>query len=343
MIIAVPKETTAEETRVALTPKHVSGLTALGIKVKIEKNAGKNALFDDEEYRAAGAEIASSLKTACRSADIILKIWAPRPPELSAFCPEQTIVCNAQNIKSFAELKKIAQTGVNLYALDLMPRLSRTQNMDILSSQNNLSGYAAVLSGAAQMPSALPMMITSAGTLAPAKVLIMGLGVAGLQAAATARRLGAKVFVSDIRAETREQADSVGAVFVTEPTPELLSSTQMIITAAPSVGKPASILLDGKQLKMLPPGCVIIDLAADSGGNVNAKQLPADITLIQNSHLVRRLPHAASLLYSGNMDAFCRFIIKDNAVMPDYDDEVIRRTLICRNGQINHPYLHGEH
>lgn len=343
MIIAVPAETATEETRVALTPKHISGLSALGIKIKVEKNAGKKALFSDEDYRTAGAEIADSLRTTCRDADIILKIWAPRPEELSAFHQGQNIVCNAQNIKSFAELQKIARTGVNLYALDLIPRISRAQNMDILSSQNNLSGYMAVLLGAAQTPAAVPMMITSAGTLAAAKVLVMGLGVAGLQAAATARRLGAKVFVSDIRAETREQAASVGAVFVEKPAPELLSSLQIIITAAPAVGRTAPILLNCKQLKILSPGCVIVDLAADSGGNVTTTRIPDNITLIRDSHLVRRLPRSASLLYSGNMDAFCRYIIKNGALTPDYEDDIIRSTLICRNGQTNHPYLHGEH
>lgn len=339
MLIAVAKETRSKENRVALTPAFVANFTALGYQVKIEHNAGLASGFRDEEYRQAGAEICAAPKQTFRQADIILKIWAPEENEISNFCANQTIVCNTRNIRTFEQLKNFSTARVNLCALDLMPRTSRAQNMDILSSQNNLAGYAATITGASKSPTVMPLLITSAGTLPPLKVLIIGLGVAGLQAAATAHRLGAQVYAYDTRAETEEQAASLGVTFVKELSADILSSVRLIITSAQSFGKPAPEVLKAKQYAKLSSDCIIIDMAADDGGNINPQKLPSSITLIADSHLERQIPYSASTLFAGNVYQFCQFLIKDNDLYFNFNDDIISAVSICYHGQIRHPYL----
>lgn len=338
MLIAVPKETLAEETRVALVPKHVALLKEMGFEINIERGAGTSSGFSDDEYEASGAKICPSPKETFTKADLIFKIWAPTEKEAELFTNNQTVICNAQNIKTFQELQILAKSRITLFALDLMPRISRAQDMDILSSQNNLAGYTAVILGAGLTPAILPLLITSAGTLPPTKILVMGLGVAGLQAVATAHRLGAQVYAYDNRPETEEQAASLGAVFVHELTEGLLSSVRLIITSALISGKPAPKLLKAKQLKFLPPDCVIIDMAAESGGNIPISKSPTNLKIIQDSYLARRTPYSASQLFSGNMFNFCRFITPQ----PDIEDEIIKAVTICREGKIYHPYLKKE-
>jgi len=340
MLIAIAKEITPLENRVALVPRHVAILKELGHRIAIQTNAGQDAGFNDEDYRAAGAEICASPAQTYQNADIILKIWAPLQGETAYLSAGQKIICNAQNIKTTQAFKTLADRKIDLFALDLMPRLSRAQDMDILSSQNNLAGYAAVLTGIQHCPSVMPLMITSAGTLPPLKVLIMGLGVAGLQALATAHRLGAQLYALDNRPETEEQAASLGAVFVHQLTDDLLSTVQLLITSALITGKPAPKLLTAKQLGVLPPHCVIIDMAADSGGNIPTHALPQNITLISDSHLARRVPTSASILYSGNVFNFFRFLYPNtDSSSVDFNDEIISTTAVCNHGQCHHPYL----
>lgn len=342
MLIAVPKESTPGETRVALIPKHVSEFTAQGINVQVEHLAGIKAGFSDKEYQQAGAKICPSAKETYQKADIITKIWAPQEKELACFSPKQVLLCNTQNLSSKKNLKAFSEARINLFALDLIPRISRTQNLDILSSQNSLDGYEAVIIGASHLKSTIPLMITSAGSLPPIKVLIMGLGVAGLQAIATAKRLGAQVFGFDNRPETEEQTKSLGAIFVKQLTSGLLASAQLVITCAKTKGKPAPKLLSKQQLQSLSPLCVIVDMAADSGGNIETKHLSENITLIRDSHLARKIPFSASSMFSGNIYNFCQLLIKENKLNFDFNDPIITDTMICCHTQSCHPYLHGD-
>ncbi len=340
MLIATVKETIALENRVALIPQHVAILTEMGHSVNIETNAGQQAGFEDTQYQQAGAKICKHPNECYKNADVICKIWAPQNEEISYLTQNQTIICDTQNIKTYQDLRTLCSTGINLFALDLMPRISRAQSMDILSSQNNLSGYVSVIVGAQHCPVALPLMITSAGTISPIKILIMGLGVAGLQAAATAHRLGAQLYAFDNRPETEEQAASLGAVFVHHLTDDLLSSVQMIITSALSPGNPAPKLLTREQLKILPSNCVIIDMAADSGGNISDNKNLGNLTIISDSHLARYVPQSASILYSGNMFNFIRFLYdKPHPTPYDFEDEIIKSTCICYHNQCHHPFL----
>ena len=339
MLIAVPKESIPLETRVALIPKHIAELTSQGINVQTEHNAGISAGFSDKEYQQAGAKICATTADTFSSADIIAKIWAPQENEIEYLSSGQTILCNTRNISSKKTIKKFSQACINLFALDLIPRLSRTQSLDILSSQNNLDGYEAVIIGAAHLKNTIPLLITSAGSLPPVKALVLGLGVAGLQAIATARRLGAQVYGYDPRSETQEQAQSLGAIFIKELTNDLLSSVQLIITSAQIKGKPAPKLLSKQQLQTLSPLCVIVDLAADSGGNIIQEHLPQGTTLIRDSHMARHIPCTASTMYSGNIYNFCRLLIKDKQLNINFSDEIIAQTLICCHTQACHPYL----
>lgn len=342
MLIAVPKEISYGETRVALTPRHTANLCALGIKINIESNAGKNATFDNEEYLKAGAFICQTPEQTYKNADLILKIWAPQKKELEYLCPNQTIVCNAQNLRTLSQLKTFSSAKLNLFALDLIPRISRAQHLDILSSQDTLAGYKATLLGLNISKRTAPLLMTSAGTLTPLKILIIGLGVAGLQAATTAHRMGCQVYAFDKRAETETQAISVGAIFIKKITNDLLASVHLIITNAQIRGSTAPKVLSEKQLSTLPQGCIIIDMAASSGGNIDPNEIKSDTILIRDSHLARCLPYSASILYSGNMYNFCRLSIKNQCFLPDFDDEIIEKTAVCWHGQLKHPYLTGK-
>lgn len=342
MLIAVAKETIPHETRVALVPKHIANFTANGIKVHVEKNAGQCAGFSNEEYQQAGAKICKTAAETYQQADIIAKICPPQENELKNYTQNQTLICNMQYDDLQKKIQLYSKARLNIFALNLIPRISRAQNMDILSSQNNLDGYMAAVLGAVNCSGAFPLMITAAGTIPPSKVFVMGLGVAGLQAVATARRLGAQVYTYDTRAETEEQAKSLGAIFIKNITSEFLNSLQLIITAAQIKGKPAPKLLTSQQLKALSPCCTIIDLAAASGGNIDKQYLPQNIKLIQDSYLARRIPHSASTLYSGNIFNFCHLLIKDNQLLPDFKDEIICNTMICCHSHFCHPHISGE-
>lgn len=342
MLIAVPSEITTDETRVALTPQQIPALKLLGCKVQIQSGAGSLAGFSDDDYRKVGAHITATAAETYHNADIILKIWSPLAQETPLLAPKQTIVCNASNLTSATQLRTLAATQITLFALNFTPRTSRAQNVDILSSQSNIAGYVAALTGLNRAPSVAAMMITAAGTLPAQKVLIMGLGVAGLQAAATAHRLGAKVFASDIRRETQDQATSVGAVFMPHVIDELLSSVSLIITTAQTIGKPAPILLNQSQLNLLPNGCVIVDMATESGGNINRRDLSPTTDFVDGRFLERRMPRSASILYGGNMLNFCRLLLKDGQFAINRADDIINHTLICADGHANHPFINGE-
>lgn len=224
MIIALPKETTPHEKRVALTPEIVSRFITWGYQVKVEKHAGTTAGFSDKDYRNAGAEIAADTAKTYAGADIVCKIWAPLPAEDKYLKKGMTVIANFQALDNMKRTDKFAALGLTCFALEMIPRISRAQSMDILSSQSNLAGYKAVIEAVNRLDKAVPMLMTAAGTISPAKILILGAGVAGLQAVATAKRLGAQVYASDVRPQVREQVESLGGRFLDIETDESLEN-----------------------------------------------------------------------------------------------------------------------
>ena len=298
MIISIPRERRNGETRVAATPETVRRYVSLGFAVRVEQNAGRLSGFPDETYRQAGAEIVADTAALWKGAGLILKIWAPQPEEDAYLFPGQTIVANFQALDNRERAAVFAARRTTCFALELIPRISRAQSMDILTSQSNLAGYKAVLKGVNMLDRALPMMMTAAGTVPPARVLILGAGVAGLQAIATAKRLGAQVYAADVRPSVKEQVESLGARFVDveneenfednggyagetsaayqkrqqKAVAEQLAKTDLAVTTALIPGKPAPRLISAEMLRNMPEGSVVVDMAAAAGGNVEGSQ-----------------------------------------------------------------------
>ena len=300
MKIAVLKENQKTEPRVAATPETVKKLISLGAQVQVETGAGKKANFADEEYEAAGATIAKSASNAFKETEIILRVEAPDADSLADYPKGASLVAVISPHDHGDLLEAAAKSEIDLYAMDLMPRITRAQSMDVLSSQSNLAGYKAVIDATAHYGRAMPMMMTAAGTVAPAKVFVMGAGVAGLQAIATARRLGAIVSATDVRFAAKEQVESLGATFITvdeeamksaetsggyakemsddfkqrqaEHVTEHLKKQDIVITTALIPGRPAPQLIDDDMVGVMRPGSVIVDLAAERGGNVSASK-----------------------------------------------------------------------
>lgn len=366
MIIAVLKEITAGETRVAATPDIVKRYCDMGFKVQIEKNAGAKAGFADSDYTAAGAEIMSTPAKTVQGASVILKIWAPFVSEDSLFKPGQILVANMQAQANPERIKTLAKLGLTCFALELMPRTSRAQSMDILSSQSNLAGYKAVIEAFNLLPKAAPLMMTAAGTITPARVLILGAGVAGLQAIATAKRLGAVVYASDVRAAVKEQVESLGGKFVDVETDEnmetrggyakqasaeylrrqkqavaeRLRQTDVAITTALIPGKPAPRLIDSSMLEQMPKGSVVIDMAASSGGNVEGSEEGHlidinGVRVMGNSNLAAGVPTSASLLFAKNIYNFlnAQYNPKTNEFKFNFDDDLVAQTCVTKDGK----------
>lgn len=364
MIITCPKEITAHETRVAITPETAAKYIGWGYQVHIEKNAGKASGFKDADYQKVGAKIVDN---AYEGASIILKIWAPLQEEEKFLHAEQIIIANFQALSQKERIKAWAEKGLTCFALDLMPRISRAQSMDILSSQSNLAGYKAVIEAINQLGKAVPLMMTAAGTIAPAKVLILGAGVAGLQAIATAKRLGAMVFASDVRPQVKEQVESLGGKFLEVKTDEVfetsggyaketsedykqkqqqavaeqLTKTDIAITTALIPGRPAPRLITKEMLAAMPEGSIVIDMAAASGGNVEGSIENETIEfcgtkIIGASNLAIGVPHSASALFAKNIYNFLSPMYKSEAkeIKFNFDDELINGTCICKNGQV---------
>jgi len=365
MQIAVTKETLKNENRVAITPEITKKYLALGFNINIETGAGVKAGFSDEEYAKSGAKICPSAKHAIKDANIVIKINAPTDDEIGLLSPSQIIIANFQALAQKTYISKFAKKQLTCFALDLLPRISRAQSMDILSSQNNIAGYKAVIEALNFLPKAAPLMMTSAGTISPAKVLILGTGVAGLQAIATAKRMGAQVFASDIRPNTKEQVESLGGKFIEIKTDEVtetsdgyaketskefqklqkqavseaLKQTDVVITTALIPGKKAPILIDYQMLKNMPQNSVIIDMASAYGGNVEGSQDNAiieknGIKIIGNSNLASAIPFSASRLFAQNIYNFVYNIVDKTTLKLNlnFDDEIISATCICNNG-----------
>ncbi len=372
--IAVLKERRAGETRVAATPDSVKKLIASGFSVAVETGAGAAASYPDADYLASGASIAPDAKAALAGADVLFAVRTPEPDAIAALKPG-VVVCALLNphVEKPA-LQALAASGASAFAMEFIPRISRAQAMDALSSQANLAGYRAVIEAAEAYGRALPMMMTAAGTVAAAKVFIMGVGVAGLQAIATARRLGGVVTATDVRPATKEQVESLGAKFLAVEDEEfrgaqtaggyakemsaeyqakqaaLLSShlakQDIVITTALIPGRPAPKLVSAEQVASMKPGSVVVDLAVEQGGNVAGAKL-GEVAITANgvkilgiANLPARIAADASNLYARNLGNLAAlFLDKEKALAPDWDDEILKGALVTKDGAVVHPGL----
>jgi H+-translocating NAD(P) transhydrogenase subunit alpha len=376
MIIAIPKERRADETRVAATPETVKKFRGLGFDVVVETGAGAAARISDQEYETAGASIAGSPAEAMKTADIILKVRAPAAQEIGLMKRGAILVALLSPASERDTIARLAEAGVTGFAMEFLPRISRAQTMDVLSSQANLAGYKAVIDAAAQFGRAMPMMMTAAGTIAPARVLVMGAGVAGLQAIATAKRLGAIVSATDVRPATKEQVESLGGTFVAVMDEEfkqaqtaagyakemskeyqarqqaLIAETikkqDIVITTALIPGRKAPILVTEEMVKSMRPGSVIVDLAAEAGGNCPLTQAAQvieihGVTIMGHANLPGRLAVDSSSLYSRNLFNFVSLFVdkKAGTIAPNWDDEIIKGAGLTRDGAVVHPALKG--
>ncbi|PPR36163.1 MAG: NAD(P) transhydrogenase subunit alpha part 1 [Alphaproteobacteria bacterium MarineAlpha9_Bin6] len=379
MKIAVPKELRDGETRVAMSPDMIKKLVAMGLEVMIETGAGNRAMLLDDLYRKAGALIGANANETYSGADIVLKVRPPirpdqGPDELAMIKSGALLIGLLEPLQNTDSVAAYAKAGVTAFAMELLPRISRAQSMDVLSSQSNLAGYKAVIEAAAAFGKAFPMMMTAAGTIAPAKVLVLGTGVAGLQAIATARRLGAIVSAFDVRLAAKEEAESLGAKFIEvinektqgaetkdgyakemseeykrkqkELIHETLKSQDIVITTALIPGKSAPVLITEEMVKDMNLGSVIVDLAIESGGNCSITELGKvvfrhGVTLIGHANMPGHAPVDASALYARSLVNFITPMIdpetKDLAI--DWEDEIIAGTLITHDGKIVHPTL----
>ncbi|MGA2310932.1 MAG: Re/Si-specific NAD(P)(+) transhydrogenase subunit alpha [Xanthobacteraceae bacterium] len=369
MKVAVTTETDPGEPRVAATPETVKKLIGLGAEVAVEPNAGVKSGILDADYANAGAKVASD---AASGADIVLKVRRPSASELAGYKKGAVVVAIMDPYGNEAALKQMAAAGVVAFAMELMPRITRAQSMDVLSSQANLAGYRAVIDAAEEYGRALPMMITAAGTVPAAKVFIMGVGVAGLQAIATARRLGAIVTATDVRPATKEQVESLGAKFLAVEDEEFknaqtaggyakemskeylakqaalvaehIKKQDIVITTALIPGRPAPKLVSKEMVASMRPGSVLVDLAVERGGNVEGAK-PGAVTQVGPAKIVGylnvpgRLAASASALYAKNLLTFLETLIdkKEKKLAINWDDELVKGTVLTRDGAIVHP------
>lgn len=370
--IAVTTETRFGETRIAATPETVKKLVAEGYAVVIEAGAGLAASIPDADFEAAGASLAKTAAKTLAGADILLKVRGPSEAEIKALKSGAIVIALMNAYNDAAMLKAMADKGVTGFAMEFVPRITRAQVMDALSSQANLAGYRAVIEGAEAYGRVLPMMMTAAGTVAAAKVFVMGVGVAGLQAIATARRLGAVVTATDVRPATKEQVESLGAKFLAvedeefknaqtaggyakEMSPEyqakqaaLVSShiakQDIVITTALIPGRPAPKLVSADQVASMKPGSILVDLAIEQGGNVVGAELDKTVVtangakILGLSNLPGRIAADASALYARNLFAFVGLLgLSDGTLTPDLDDEILKAALLTHKGAIVHP------
>lgn len=370
MKIGIPKERRPGENRVALSPEVTKSLTTAGFSVHIESGAGVNSYFSDEDYRNAGATIENSANAIYSASDIVIKVNAPDASEISGMKKGAVLISfmwAATNPDLVANCEK---AGITSFSMDAIPRISRAQKMDALSSQSNLAGYKTVLMGANALGKIFPLMMTAAGTIKPCKVVIMGAGVAGLQAIATAKRLGAIVMVSDIRPETKEQVESLGGKFIevqgdssikTEggyvkavseeflrKQQELIfkhvSEADLVITTALIPGKKAPVLITEEMVKSMKMGSVIVDMAVEQGGNcplseLNKTVVKHGVTIIGESNLPSLLPMNASELYAKNIQAFLTHLATKDGFKWEMEEEITKGSIITHNGSIMQPHL----
>src|SRR6187402_2612272 len=369
MRIAVPRETDAGEPRVAATPETIKKFKLLGAEVAVARGAGIAAGIPDAEFEAAGAQIAD---TVTKDADIVLKVRRPAQNELADYKKGALVIAIMDPYGNDAALKQMAGAGVSSIAMELMPRITRAQSMDVLSSQANLAGYRAVIDAAEEYGRALPMMMTAAGTVPAAKVFVMGVGVAGLQAIATARRLGAVVTATDVRPATKEQVESLGAKFLAVEdeefknaqtaggyakemskeyqakqaalTAEHVKKQDIVITTALIPGRPAPKLVTADMVASMKPGSVLVDLAVERGGNIEGAR-PGEVAdingvkIVGYTNVAGRVAASASSLYARNLFSFIETLIDKStkALAVNWDDELVKATALTKDGAVIHP------
>ncbi len=366
MHVAVPRETAPDERRVALVPDIVGRLVAAGTGVAVEAGAGTSSLFPDASYEEKGAEVLKSAAEAFERADIVCKVQPPTLSEARALREGGAVVSFLQPGSDLELVRLLRDRRISAFSLDLLPRISRAQAMDALSSQATVSGYRAVLIAAERLPRFFPLFMTAAGTVPPAKVLVLGAGVAGLQAIATARRLGAVVRAYDVRPAAREEVKSLGATFVeleleaqegqggyaAEQSEEFLrrqreligtevAAADAVITTAAIPGRPAPVLVTADMVARMSAGSIVVDLAAESGGNCELSKPGEDVLVGEVVvHGVRNLPSSmpmhASFLYSRNIFEFLGLVDHEGTFSPDFDDEIIAGTCVTHEGEILH-------
>ena len=374
MKISIPKENREGETRVAASPEVVKKFIAMGFDITIQSGAGLNSGFTDEIFKGAGAKIAADTKSTLENADIVFKIQRLMTSnddinEISMCKKNAIVIAHMSALSTKKDSEEYAKASLTTFAMDLMPRISRAQSMDVLSSQSNLSGYQAVIKGASNYNSAFPMMMTAAGTVAPAKVFIMGVGVAGLQAIATAKRMGAIVTAYDVRAATKEQVESLGGKFLIvdeeamkeaetsggyakEMTKEYKKKEQevikshikdqdIVITTALIPGRPAPKLVTAEMVKLMKTGSVVVDLAAEMGGNCELTKrneiFDADgVKIVGFDNLPGELPKDASTLFAKNLLNFLSPHVNSEtkSLELDWEDETVKDTLVTKGGSI---------
>ncbi|HMQ32153.1 MAG TPA: Re/Si-specific NAD(P)(+) transhydrogenase subunit alpha [Chloroflexaceae bacterium] len=375
MIVGVPGETHPGERRVALVPGDIPALQKLGLEVLIESGAGARAGFPDAQYSERGARLAASRAELFAAADVLLQVRAAGAAPAQAE-GDVGLLRAGQLVLGFVEplgqpraVATLAATGASAMALELVPRISRAQSMDALSSMATVAGYKAVLLAAATLPRMFPMLMTAAGTVTPARVFVIGAGVAGLQACATAKRLGARVEAYDVRAAVKEQVESVGASFVELPLEtgdsedkggyakaqgeefyrrqrqlmgEVVARNDVVITTAVVPGRPSPVLVTAEMVAAMQPGSVIVDLAAERGGNCELTRadettLAHGVTILGPTNLPASVPSHASQLFSRNLVNLLRLAVKDGQLNLNLDDEVIREALVAHGGEVASP------
>lgn len=364
LIIGVLKETVEGERRVAMVPRGMDALTKAGAQLWVETGAGDEAGVPDKEYISKGAKIAASADEVRRNAQILLFV---RVQDSRALASGQIVIGMCDPLSEPQRMADLAQRGITLFAMELIPRITRAQSMDVLSSMASIAGYKAVLLGANALPRLFPMMTTAAGTIPPARVLVIGAGVAGLQAIATARRLGSVVSGYDVRPAVKEQIESLGAKFVSidvnaegeggyaraltedeirrqrEQMAAVIQENDVVITTAAVPGKKAPVLITKEMARGMAPGSVIVDIAAERGGNCELTRpgetvVDSGVTILGPVSVAASVPFHASQLYARNVATFLKnMLTKDGQLNIDLDDEIVRETLVARNGEVVHP------
>mgnify|MGYP001230194912 CR=1 FL=1 len=368
MIVTIPKEINDGETRVAVTPSTVKEMVKAGLTVQIESGAGEGSFISDDDFTNAGAEIVNYSDKLYQNTDIILKVIAPTNKEISLYNDKVTVISFLQTTRELDTVNNLLNKSITGFSMHLIPRTTLAQKMDALSSQANIAGYKSVLIAASKLGIYMPLLMTAAGTIRPAKVLILGAGVAGLQAIATAKRLGSQVEAFDVRPVVKEQVESLGAKFIEvesgsedgvgeggyakettddykqkqqELIQERISLADAVITTALIPGKPAPILIPKSMVEKMKPGSVIMDLAAENGGNCVLTQKDKvvefnQVTIDGTSNIPGTMPVHATELYAKNICAFLLYMINDGKINIDLDDEIISGSLFTFDGKITH-------
>lgn len=364
MTVGVVRESAPGERRVALVPDAAARLRPAGVELLVEAGAGDAAGFLDGAYAEAGFEVVPDAAALCREADVVVRIQKPTPEEVALLRQGQVLIALLQPLVNGELVRQIAERGVTAFSMDSIPRITRAQSMDVLSSQATVAGYKAVLLAASTTGRFLPMLTTAAGTIPPARVLVLGAGVAGLQAIATARRLGAVVSAFDTRPVVREQVESLGATFLEldvegaetaggyaaelseeqhrkeqELIAKHVAESDIVITTAAVPGRPAPLLVTEEAVKAMRPGSVIVDVAAETGGNCELT-VPGEtvtrhnVTIVGQLNLPSSMPQHASQMYSRNVQALLLHLVHEGELLLDFEDEITRETCVAHEGRV---------